>query len=814
MSDVKVIFGDFFQRATGFREPYPYQIGLACAQKLPHLMDIPTGLGKTAAVVLAWLFRRRFHPDEAVRKSTPRRLIYCLPMRTLVEQTEGSVCTWLGNLNLKGDIGLHVLMGGEKTDDWDLYPERDAILIGTQDMLLSRALNRGYGMSRFRWPMHLALLNNDCLWVFDEVQLMDSGVATTAQLKAFQQIYGTLFPVHSIWMSATLNPEWLNTVDFGLDWLNAPYALTEEDLQRKEVKNRYEAAKSVERTDAEMGDAGTAAESILAAHAEAPRGTRTLAVFNTVRRAVDVYRELSKRKPEAKIVLIHSRFRLREREEKTQELLKPPPEEGVIAVTTQVVEAGVDISARLLFTELAPWSSLVQRFGRCNRSGEFNETNSARVYWFDLPGLGEKEQEELANPYELNELCEARKLLEKLLESFHNADPKSLKEIPADMRLEPAHVIRRRDFIDLFDTTPDLAGNDVDVSRFIRSGEEFDVQVFWRDVPKDAKLPDPQQAHGKAPHRGELCSVPVYEFRDFVGKKQRLVWRWDALEQQWSPARQDDVFPGQTFLVRIDAGGYDSNIGWDSGSKKTVEPVFGEGDDEQEAYDHDLASVSLSWQTVAPHTDDVVRELEAILKEMPLEDSLTEALNDAARWHDFGKAHEIFQKAVRRDERPAGFVDRVDIAKAPKPFWKRYERPHFRHELASALAMIQMEKRDLSIYLVAAHHGKVRLSIRSLPGEKSPEGDPARLYARGVWDGDALPEVDLGGGVTAPPVTLSLDCMQLGRSKEGRPSWVERMLKLRDDPKIGPFRLAFLEALLRAADMRASRTAGTTEATR
>ena len=34
-----------------------------------------------------------------------------------------------------------------------------------------------------------------------------------------------------------------------------------------------------------------------------------------------------------------------------------------IIVATQVVEAGVDISATTLVTELSPWSSLVQRFG-------------------------------------------------------------------------------------------------------------------------------------------------------------------------------------------------------------------------------------------------------------------------------------------------------------------------------------------------------------------------------------------------------------------------------------------------------------------
>lgn len=50
------------------------------------------------------------------------------------------------------------------------------VLVGTQDMLLSRALNRGYGMSRFDWPVHFGLLNQGCHWIVDEVQLMGPGL--------------------------------------------------------------------------------------------------------------------------------------------------------------------------------------------------------------------------------------------------------------------------------------------------------------------------------------------------------------------------------------------------------------------------------------------------------------------------------------------------------------------------------------------------------------------------------------------------------------------------------------------------------------
>ena len=206
--------------------------------------------------------------------------------------------------------------------------------------------------------------------------------------------------------------------------------------------------------------------------------------------------------------------------------------------------------------------------------------------------------------------------------------------------------------------------------------------------------------------------------------------------------------------------------------------------------------------TIADHADELVQTVEAILAGLELDGDVREALRLAARWHDRGKAHPVFQAAIK--DRPPEWAGRMDVAKAPDGHWKRgYDRPHFRHELASALALLENGGPDLAVYLAAAHHGKVRLSIRSLPGEKTPDGEPGRLFARGIWDGDELPETDLGGGVTAPAVKLSLDCMQLGRSADGRPSWAERMLRLRDG--VGLFRLAFLEALLRAADMRASR---------
>src|SRR3989440_12825933 len=82
------------------------------------------------------------------------------------------------------------------------------------DALCAAAINRGYGMSRFRWPMHFGLLNNDCLWVMDEVQLMGSGLATTVQLDAFRKkLWPCVRPCHSLWMSATVGAGMFETKD-------------------------------------------------------------------------------------------------------------------------------------------------------------------------------------------------------------------------------------------------------------------------------------------------------------------------------------------------------------------------------------------------------------------------------------------------------------------------------------------------------------------------------------------------------------------------------------------------------------------------
>lgn len=800
-------FAEWFKKATG-PAPFPFQRKFAEEPVLPQLVHIPTGLGKTAMAIVGWLWRR-FGAGGEYKSATPRRLVYCLPMRVLVEQTRDNAAEWVEKLCKAGliqfDVPIHVLMGGEDEDIWDINPEGDAIIIGTQDMLLSRALNRGYAASRARWPMQFGLLHTDCLWVFDEIQLMGSGLATTSQLEGFRHPLGSNdgHGCRSVWMSATMQRDWLKTVDFR-DRVDALPCLKlgTEDHKHDEVKQRWEAKKPLKKADAKMSDVGALAKEILDKHKS---GTRTIVVVNTVKRACDLHHKITKKwgsGSDQRLVLLHSRFRPEDRKARFAEAMADPTGNGTIIVSTQVIEAGVDVSATTLFTEPAPWASLVQRFGRCNRRGE--ENDSAGVRWIDLPA-NERDAAKSAAPYELDDLKAAAEELQKL----QDVGPKSLPDV--ELGFEHTHVIRRKDLIDLFDTTPDLAGNDIDIDRFVREVEDSAVRVFWR-VWNQSNGPEPPPEDEPAPRRKELCPAPIGEFRKFVPKHSGKVWRWNFLEGGWEKVDAAKIAPGQVFLIHASAGGYSAERGWDQKRTKPVSPIAPPSDTEAarpEATDDDRPSRAGVWQTVGEHTDEVLKELDAILTTLHLAGEEREALLEAARRHDHGKAHEVFRAALP-DESP----DEAKTWGKAKGTWKPYGRPHFRHELASALAvlmssddLVPADHRDLIAYLVAAHHGKVRLSIRSLPNEIRP--DKGRRFARGIWDGDTLPATDLGGGVTAPAVTLSLEPMELGLCEHspfaGQPSWAERMIGLRD--RLGPFRLAYLEALLRAADMRASRAA-------
>lgn len=863
-------FGEWFQTLTGAR-PHPWQEELGKDPSFGgRLIRVPTGLGKTLGVMLAWAYHRIARGDEG----WPRRLVWCLPMRVLVEQTvdearrvlERMGVLWDERGDHEGKAGVHVLMGGADGGAWHLFPEAYSVLIGTQDMLLSRALNRGYGAARARWPMDFGLLNQDCLWVLDEVQLMDVGLATSSQLDAFRRATPSGRPVASWWMSATLQPSWLITRDTQHVVNALPRTTIPPPARRGALWD------DVAKTCSLASDCvkpPALAKRVLEEHERAGSGRDgpTLVIVNTVERAVELAKALralvgSKRSTDVRIV--HSRFRSSERRGFRETFLhRDACGAGAdrIIVATQVVEAGVDISARVLFTDIAPWPSLVQRFGRAARWG-----GTATVIVVDTAPKDEK----AALPYTVDAIDSARDALQELwdvapkaLELFE--ERLSADRLAALYPYEPEVLLLRHEVDELFDTSPDLSGSDTDIGRFIRSGEERDLLFFWAEVPESG--PPPRQLR---PGRDALCPVPFAKARAWLcGKgrtlqKKRSAWVWSYLDGAWREAEARDLYPGQTVLVDANFGGYDwvegtqQGYGWSPVATAPVpivalcEPSAAQ---EADASEEDDSLSALPYRTIGTHGAET-GDLAATLAER-LVPELASLLRLAGRWHDLGKAHPAFQGSIEAPDKPR----RDDLAKAPDRAWPRRalyrmpdgsRRPGFRHELASALALFAVVRRhepmhaallgrwaellsalgesalgeavaqapptaterevlalsaeefDLLAYLVASHHGKVRAALHATPKDQDATMASGQVTIRGIRTGDALPAIRLGPdeGQYLPATTLDLAPASVGLSATSGASWTERVAGLL--ARLGPFRLAWLEAILRAADQRAS----------
>ena len=816
----------------------------------PEILIAPTGSGKTAGVTLGWASHRLRAPA-----ATPRRLVWCLPMRTLAEQTATEVRSWFHRLQARDRTEgvlprpeeVHLLMGGIEASRWLDRPERPAVIIGTQDMLLSRALMRGYASSRAIWPMEFALLHEDAQWVFDEVQLMGAGRATSAQLEAFRRLEAqrgehmgrSRCPARSLWISATLQADWLRTVDFA----PAKSAIRRVDPQTAQDARirRLATAKKTLMTQPDLAPASLKAPDVKAYVNQFARtvldahrpGRLTLVIVNRVQRAQDLRaalaKELAKNGASPVLALVHGRFRPADRRRELDKLAVARKHGGagdLIVVATQAVEAGVDISAAVLFTELAPWPSLVQRFGRANRYAEL--ADGAEVHWIDLlaHARDDKAAEALSLPYTAADLEDARGHLRAL----PDVAPAHLPP-PGDLD-PPQRVIRRKDLDDLFDTDPDLTGFDVDISPYVRDVADADVRVFWRDLSRVGGDPPRPQAE-------ELCAVPVGGARDWLQKLKKArspgahVFvrdpQWRRREEPpgagpagWTPLTHDP-WPGLMLLAEVGAGGYDKGSGFTGDPKHRPSLVVDAdtlpagaserrhvrgADDggEAEGHDEDPRSELGVPVLLTLHQRRVEAEAQSLCAALGVDDDTRGVIVRAARWHDVGKVHAVFQDTMRRGLGDRASADEALLAKTVKS--TKHERAYFRHELASALAVLAHDawsrSADLIAYLVAAHHGKVRMNLRALPREQAPPDSPrsGARFARGVWEGDELQPLDLGGGERWAGGRLTLSTMELGWDETTQESWTERTRALLT--RFGPFLLAWMEALVRLADWRAS----------
>lgn len=416
-------FRDQFQTLVG-NPPMCWQERLFCehfvTNDIPAVIDLPTGLGKTMVMAI-WLLAR------TVNASLPRRLVYVVDRRTVVDQATDlakrlqekvpQVFPCMANLAIS-------TLRGQLADnrDWTRDPSRPAIIIGTVDMIGSRLLFSGYRSSYKQRPLDAGLLGQDSLLVLDEAHLsrpFEKLICALAEGGPFQTKCDSLpiKPMQVIRMSATSaeSEEASSAKPFRLDTdPDSPtYDLkTDPDHETEKERNqtilRFNAKKRL--TIQPIGEKDDLNEEMAKAAielAEKPdlRGKRIVVFVRSPEDARDIASKIrnhakppkSKSNPDPKgrhvdsVELLTGTMRGLERDELVEKpVLKrfldgrenPDLEDNkqpVFLVSTSAGEVGFDLNADHLVGDAAPLDSWIQRLGRVNRRGSDDETICATI---------------------------------------------------------------------------------------------------------------------------------------------------------------------------------------------------------------------------------------------------------------------------------------------------------------------------------------------------------------------------------------------------------------------------------------------------
>ncbi len=426
-------FPTLFRQLTN-SEPFPWQSALfarVVREGFPESADIPTGLGKTSVVVI-WLIALLLHPDRV-----PRRLIYVVNRRTVVDQTTREVerlreklqehpklNTLLNNLcaiPASPPLALSTLRGQFADNrEWSLDPARPAVIVGTVDMIGSGLLFSRYTCGFKTRPHHAAFLGQDAILVHDEAHLEPAFQALLETLVKEQRRYGDPRPLKVIQLTATTR-----------GGAGTPFGLTTEDEQNETVQKRLHATKRLRLVEiTEEKQLAEKLSELALAHRESGRAVLIFA------RSVEVVQKVASSLKSQPHTVLTGTMRGKERElllttaivkrflppSSTAEPTEPSHPGTCYLIATSAGEVGVNLSADDMICDLSTYESMAQRLGRLNRFG------------MDLNSTVEVVYPEKFKPDDLVE--DARRLTLNLLRTLNgDASPHALRGLDNNARI-------------------------------------------------------------------------------------------------------------------------------------------------------------------------------------------------------------------------------------------------------------------------------------------------------------------------------------------------------------------------------------------
>ena len=820
-------------------DPYPWQRALYAGLlggEVPDAVRLPTGLGKTACVLLLLLARVQ-------SRSLPTRIVYVVDRRAIVDQTAETVRGWVARIAAlpalarafdacaafaaEHPVGLGVLRGGLADDGaWRADPARPTVVVGTVDMVGSRLLFAGYGDGRSRRAMHAGLLGHDAVVVLDEAHLAP---AMAALLDAVAGLAGGRH-FRTLALSATGASPARGTV----------LGLGAADFRCAAVRRRLDAPKSVR-----IEQAATGRERIARlCHAASAHRTGAIAVF--VERVADARRIASRliralgAGGGARVALLTGTLRGHERAALAGGAVwgrfRPGRARGgdappVVLVMTAAGEVGVDLDADHAVMDLSTLDSMIQRIGRVNRAGageatvtvvcterearaETRAPRTARERRDAARGatLGVLRALPDVSPATLDALdaatlarCTATGVRPARLDA---AVLEAYAATSAEMALPPVAVYLRGVAVEPEPPETFLAWRfDVEALAALGAGAARAALAFHRPRPRElARVPTPfartliERALARADGgglalvvagaRGEVfagriddaAALPALGFATVVLAPGAGGLAASGVPDPEAAAEVADVADDAARIRYVEGPGDATDPAslprWVSGAMALRIPLAPEGERclvyarRRPGAGRAGGESGPGWlgvvnETVDAHCARVAQAARRIGEALALPAPLVDALAAAGAWHDRGKARAPWQRAAGV---PPGAAP--PLAKTTRATFRPGWLAGYRHEfgsLADAERALDPEvpHRDLILHLVAAHHGWARPSF--------PD--------RAQWDPEDTACANEARAVRAAHRFATVQA------------------------RYGPWRLAWLEALVKAADAHVSSTA-------
>lgn len=418
---------DAFYRAVNGCSPYEWQRRLvrevAEDGRWPDVIDGPTGSGKSV-VIDAGVFLNAYAGELGVSPDMPRRLVVAVNRRSLVdsqylhardvadklrralrgeatgdgeapdpvmvEVAEGLVARWgasgQGVAREMGPLIVTLMRGGVDAAhpdvSWRMFPEAPMVICATPDMVGSRLLFRGYGVSQGMRPVEAGLLACDCALVVDEAHLNRQLVKTARRIADLERMpavcnddkgmAGSGVPVRPVArplqvVESTATPSRSGGEDMWRVDVSEDDVAGDEELRRRIARPKRIVTHEMSGGKSYPDDLANAALDL-----SRQRGGVTAVIANTVAVAASVATALRRR--EEKVTCVLGRMRPYDRADAVDELRRLAESDGTgFIVGTQALEVGLNYDCRSMVTEICPASALAQRLGRVNRFGRSDE---------------------------------------------------------------------------------------------------------------------------------------------------------------------------------------------------------------------------------------------------------------------------------------------------------------------------------------------------------------------------------------------------------------------------------------------------------